>query len=299
LSQQLIELEHGNVKALINPIGAALIGLSFDNLSVIEQPAKAGVQVFHGSTLAPWCNRTKAGSWLDQAGIKRQLPINEIAKNNALHGLVFDRAFEISLGQPHRVVLETLIEPTDGYPFELKLSIGYRLDENGLTCDFEVRNLGSNEAPFALAFHPYFRLSGFDTGDLRILATAQQYYLQDENQIPTGLATVAGANQDLRSGKKVRGAGLDDYYTDLKFESGLAETKLLAPDGSGIAIWQQQIFKHLVVFTTDGFPGADGSVSAVAIEPSTSAADALNNKDDLLWVLPEQTLSGSWGVSLA
>jgi aldose 1-epimerase len=91
---------------------------------------------------------------------------------------------------------------------------------------------------------------------------------------------------------------LDDDYTDLEFRKGVATTKLLTEDGSGVEVWQEDIFKHVVIYTTDSFETETGVMSAVAIEPSTSAVNAFNSKQDLIWLEPNQTRSGSWGIKL-
>lgn len=291
-----LEISFGTTKAKVSTTGAALIGLSFAGVEAIERPTVPGAQVYHGSVLAPWCNRTANGSWLDPKGNVRTFQINEPTKNNALHGLVYDSEFEVIRSQADSLRLKITIGETAGYPYKLNLEIGYQLTNQGLVCDFVAENLGTERAPFALAFHPYFRYSTSATGDLKVFASAKSYYLQDKNQVPIEKASVQGTGQDLRAGKKIKAAGLDDYYTDLEFNEGIASTKLLSDFGAGIEIWQQQIFRHLVVYTTDSFPSIDGPITATAIEPSTSEANALNRNEDLIWIAASEKVSGSWGV---
>jgi aldose 1-epimerase len=107
------------------------------------------------------------------------------------------------------------------------------------------------------------------------------------------------SDKSLASGKLVVGAGLDDDFTDLSFRDGVSKTLLANAAGSGVEIWQEDIFKHNVIYTTDSFDAAGGLITAVAIEPCISAVNALNSQSDLLWIEPNQTRSGSWGISLA
>jgi aldose 1-epimerase len=300
LSAELIKLElpAAKLRAEVSNIGAALCSLEFDSIQVIEEAPSDGRPMYYGVVVAPWPNRTASGQWVDAAGDVRQLEINEPLKQNALHGLVFDREFEVLEQTAESVSLGVEIDPTEGYPYELYLKISYSLSPDGLIGSFEVVNRSSDNAPFGIAFHPYFKFSKFKTAELKVESSAKSYYLQDRNQIPIQKQSVEGTRQDLRSGKLVAGASLDDYYTDLEFLNGIAQTKLIGPDGSGITIWQQEIFKHQVIYTTDDYPTSSGPVSAIAIEPSSCEADALNRKEDLLWLKMGEPVSGSFGVRL-
>jgi len=296
--ESFIELARGDLKAEVATLGAKLSKLAFGSIETIAPAPTGDNHMYYGVVVAPWPNRCAKGEWVDPEGIKRSFPINEADKNNALHGLVYDKTFLIVSQTEDQVVLEITIEPTDGYPYELVLQIGYHLTDTGLTGHFSVTNNSSSRAPFGIAFHPYFRYSRFETSELTVTSSAKKYYEQDAYQIPTVLSAVDGTVKDLRSGKVVAGAGLDDYYTDLEFTDGKAATLLLGPDGSGIRIWQEGIYKHLVVYTTDNYPQGDDLISGIAIEPSTSEADALNRQEDLIWLEQAKPVSGSWGIEL-
>jgi aldose 1-epimerase len=116
--------------------------------------------------------------------------------------------------------------------------------------------------------------------------------------IATGKVPTASGAKDLSVGRAVVAAQLDDDFTDLVFEKGIATTTLLTGDGSGVEVWQEDIFKHTVIYTTDSFETDAGVITAVAIEPSTSEVNAFNSKQDLIWLEPNQTRSGSWGIKL-
>jgi aldose 1-epimerase len=286
------------ISAEVSTLGAKLTKLNFGDIQTIAPTPISPEQMYFGAVVAPWPNRCANGTWIDQTGVKRHLPINELGKNNALHGLVYNQNFSVLSDSKTHVVLEKIIEPTDGYPYNLSLQISYRLENGGLTASFTARNDSVQNAPFGIAFHPYFQFSKFDTAELAVFSSARKYYEQDLFQIPTDLIVVDGSSKDLRAGKKVAGAHLDDFYTDLEFEKGIATTFLKGPDGSGIKIWQQAIFKHLVIFTTDDYPTETGFISGIAIEPSTCEPNALNRREDLIWIEPEQSVSGSFGVGL-
>jgi len=290
--------EKSGITAEISTLGAKLTKLQFGDIQAIAPTPVSAEQMYFGVVVAPWPNRCANGSWVDAEGIKRNLPINEPEKNNALHGLVYDQKFSVLNHSENEVLLEKIIEPTEGYPYKLSLQISYRLENDGLSGTFTARNDSDKSAPFGIAFHPYFQFSKFDTAELSVFSSAKKYYEQDSFQIPTKLIAVDGLGKDLRAGKKVTGANLDDYFTDLEFVDGIATTFLKGPDGSGISVWQEGIFKHLVIYTTDDYPTEDGLISGIAIEPSTCEPNALNRKEDLIWIEPANTATGRFGIRL-
>jgi aldose 1-epimerase len=292
----LTDLATGS-SATISPVGAGILALELSGIKVIEQLAEDRPELYAGVVLAPWSSRIAAGKYSLPDGRNLEVPINEPERNNALHGLVYNRSFEIKRSSDSAVELTIDIAESAGYPFSLKLALSYELEDGELFVSFAVRNLSNQKAPFGIAFHPYLSTS-WAKGPVLLQSDAKTVLDLDSNLIATGKISAASSAKDLSVGKKVIAAGLDDDYTDLYFEKGIATTKLLTEDGSGVEVWQEDIFKHIVVYTTDSFEADSGLISAVAIEPSTSEVNAFNSKQDLIWLEPNQTRSGSWGIKL-
>ena len=292
----LTDLATGS-SATISPVGAGILALELSGIKVIEQLAEDRPELYAGVVLAPWSSRIAAGKYSLPDGRNLEVPINEPERNNALHGLVYNRSFEIKRKSDQAVELTIDITESAGYPFALKLALSYELEDGELFVSFAVRNLSNQNAPFGIAFHPYLSTS-WAKGPVLLQSDAKTVLNLDSNLIATGKIPTASSAKDLSVGKKVIAAGLDDDYTDLYFEKGIATTKLLTEDGSGVEVWQEDIFKHIVIYTTDSFETDSGLISAVAIEPSTSEVNAFNSKQDLIWLEPNQTRSGSWGIKL-
>lgn len=283
--------------AVISPVGASLLSLNLSGNQVMEKLATDRPELYSGVVMAPWSGRVAAGAWVHPDGRRFQLPINETARNNALHGLVFDKEFVIARSSESSVELSIEIAPSDGYPFNLKLAIAYELDGAELICSFAVKNLSDDKAPFGLGFHPYFSTKWL--GDaVSITNSAKTVFVLDENLIDTGTQETAGSTKELSVGKLAVGALLDDDFTDLDFVAGVSTTTLSNAARSGLEIWQEDVFRHNVIYTTDAYEAEGGTVTAVAIEPCISAVNSLNTHGDLLWLQPSQTRSGSWGVRL-
>ena len=211
--------------------------------------------------------------------------------------MAFDKEFAIARSTESSVELSIEIPESEGYPFQLKLAIAYELDGGELICSFAVKNLSAEKAPFGLGFHPYFSTKWLGD-DVSITNSAKTVYQLDQNLIDTGTQKTAGSTKDLGVGKLAVGASLDDDFTDLDFVAGVSRTTLSNAAGSGIEIWQEDVFRHNVIYTTDSYEAENGTVTAVAIEPCISAVNVLNTHSDLLWIQPNQTQSGSWGIRL-
>ena len=283
--------------AVISPVGASLMELTLSGNNVIEQAATGRPELYAGVVMAPWSGRIAGGKWIDETGAEQSLAINEPARNNALHGLVYDKSFAVKKSTASSVELVIDIAATDGYPYALRLAVSYEIEDGQLYASFAVKNLSATKAPFSIGFHPYFSTAWADA-PLQLQVSAGSVLELNENMIATGKVRVSDANKDLRAGEALSEVKLDDDFTDLEFVHGVATTKLVTASGGGLEVWQEDVFKHAVIYTPEEFPTQSGSIKAIAIEPCSSAVNAFNSKQDLLVLSPGETRSGSWGVRL-
>jgi aldose 1-epimerase len=281
-------------KAIVSSTGAALLELSIDSKKLITRTVDS-IEIFAGSVLAPWQNRLAKGEWLDSGGEKRSLAINEQVLGNALHGLVLTSEFAVLEQSSNRVVLGTRIVATDGYPFNVDIEITYEINELGFSCGFSATNTGESAAPFVIGFHPYFTIGYPEGATLKI--PAQSYYPQDANKIPLAKASVVGTSFDFRSTKELAGVSLDDYFTDLETTKGEVISSLKTADWS-MQLSQSANLRHLVVYLKNDYESDGKLVTAIAIEPASGPANALNSKEDLTLIEPAGSLRGYWRVRL-
>ena len=73
---------------------------------------------------------------------------------------------------------------------------------------------------------------------------------------------------------------------------GVTRTVLSASDGTETEVWQDGDWQWLQLFITRSFPTARGPVTAIAVEPMTAPADALNSGLGLRWIEPGATWAG-------
>lgn len=295
-----LQTEKGELVAQISRVGAALRYLAIDGVELVESGDVDSLSPFcEGVIMSPWPNRIDGGKWTYQ-GRTLELPINLHDQQNSNHGLLMEHHYEVLAQTESSVTLGALIHARLGYPFNVQTSVTYELVEGGLRISHTAENLSTADAPYALGGHPYFKIAGVDTEDLFLRSDAATVLVVDDRQIPTGTMPTAHSRFDMRSGVRVGDNFYDHDFTDLPRDSdGLAHTYLTAPDGRGFDIWQDENFKHVVIFTPDFYFAnlGDAKRFACAIEPQTSGPNSFNSGQDLIWLKQGQEFSATWGVN--
>ncbi len=290
----------GLFTATITQVGAALRTFSLGEIDLVEPYSdEVKAPLCAGQVMAPWVNRLDHGQWKHNGKVL-QNPITIVEQDNANHGLMLDYIYDLVSQTESSVTLAGLISPTAGYPFEVLTHVTYSLSDFGLEVTHRAVNRSLEAAPYATGAHPYFTFSAVDSADLILTSDAATLTLVNDRQIPVAEAATAGSDFDLRDGVRIGDRHIDEDLTGLpRDEQGLAHTYLRAPDGRGLDVWQDETFKHVVIFTPKYFPTVlGGETSVAAIEPSTSAPNAFNSGRDLLWLEPGVEFVGRWGVGV-
>lgn len=204
--------------------------------------------------MAPWPNRVAGGvfSW---AGRTVSLPVND--PPNALHGLLFDRPWEV-VARAGRVV-ELRCDLGPGWPWDGYAWQRIQLSESGLFIKAEVRSRRES-FPAGIGLHPWFRRQVGDSVDAFVRLVANSRYVMDR-QIPTGQTVPPSGMCDLATAVPLGTRELDDCYTGV---SGSAEIDW-GPVSLTIAMECRE--PHVMVHTTP---------RAFCIEPQTCAPDCFN-----------------------
>lgn len=290
------------VRATISTAGGALKKLSVNDIDIVpptngHQPNRYG----DGIVLAPWANRINHGQW-EHEGQTLQLEVNEKDLDNALHGLVGQKVFEIVEKSEAEVTLQTKISPTAGYPFELLVSVTYALTNAGIETTHSAKNIGVKKAPYMVGTHPYFQISGTPTQELEFKTDARSVDLVDERKIPTGNLDILGTDYDLSDWRKLKDCDFDHGFGSLNRDAkGRGHHYLRSPKGELLDIWQSAELTYTFIFTPDYYVNNEDQTPrhAIAIEPQTAPANAFNSKEDLIWLEPNQVHSASWGAELS
>jgi aldose 1-epimerase len=296
-SGEQIELAHGDQRAVVVEVGGGLRTYSAGDRELldgyrVDEMSPAG----RGQVLLPFPNRLQDGSY-EFEGRRHQLPINVVEEQVAIHGLVRWVAWTIGERRPNRVVMEHLIHPRPGYPFSLAVGIEYLLSDDGLRVRTTATNVGAGPCPYGCGAHPYLTV-GTATVDSVILSAPSRTVLQsDERGIPVSASSVDGTEYDFRRPRAIATTKLDHAFTDLeRDDDGLVRVELRGADGgSGLALWVDESYPYLMLFTGDVLPDVDRR--SLAVEPMTCPPNAFRTGQDLIRLEPGRSFTSSWGIS--
>jgi aldose 1-epimerase len=286
---------HGPVEAIITTVAAALRHLTVDGHDLVQGFGADETPPFGcGIVLVPWPNRVRDGRWLLNGAVQ-QLDLTEVDRTNAIHGLLRNTPYQLVEKTDDAVTLGAAVVPQHGYPFHLWTTVEYRLTGNGIRVTHSVTNLGDQPAPYAVGTHPFIRVGAHPVDDLTITARTVEHVMVDDRLNPVGLEPAAGP-WDLTEGRLVGELALDDAFRVEPDADGVTRTVLSAPDGTETEVWQDGDWEWLQLFISRSYPAAEGPVTAIAVEPMTAPADALNSGIGLRFIEPGASWSGSWGI---
>jgi aldose 1-epimerase len=277
-----VHISSNEVSAVISTEGAALIGLSVNNFNLIEPNTRDGL--YAGKILAPWPNRIKDGKYTFNKK-DYQLPINEVSKNNSLHGLVANCLWEITFQNQSKVILEYLLDQLAIYPGKLQLQVIYEIIESGIEITVLSENIGDISAPYGVSIHTYLVAgASVKNNELFLQIPADQFLEVDaERLLPIKLQPVTGTNFDFIDSKKISDLFIDHAF---KYSSDYSRSiSLLNAEGQGAEVIFDDQSKWIQIHTADRDLQGDSRM-AVAIEPMTCPPDAFNSGIDLIVLEP-------------
>ena len=284
----------GRATAEITQVGAALRAFAVDGVDLVPRyPLDAATPAGSGIVLVPWPNRVRDGRWT-QRGETRQLALTEPVTGNASHGLLRFASYAVAAQSAASITLSAPVVPQTGYPFHLETTVTYAITGMSLEVTHTVTNVGAEDAPVAVGTHPYLCIDDVDTSELVLTSPGATRFTLDERKLPLSEEPVDAAS-DLRGGRRIADLDLDTAYGQLPRDpDGRVRTTLAAPDGRVLTLWQGEGFDYVQVFTTDRYPGQP---VAVAVEPMTAPADALNSGQSLRWLTPGESWELHWGIT--
>jgi aldose 1-epimerase len=289
------EITRGNARAVVTEIGAGLRVFEVGGVPYVEEfEADEKSPKGLGQVLLPWPNRTKGGLWEFQ-GEPQQLEITEEARGNAIHGLTRHLEWELMEHAESSITLAVDVEVQPGWPVPLRATITYELAPRELTITHEIRNEGEQPIGVGVGTHPYFRIGDVPTDELTLTLPASRVrpYLGDEQMPYAEEQDVEGTEYDFRGGRVLKGVDLDTAFGGLAVAEDGTHHVELAHGDQRLLVWTGPDFHWAQVFTPDELTGRG---RAVAIEPMTCPADALNTGTDLIELEPATSWSGSWGI---
>jgi aldose 1-epimerase len=295
-SGEQIEIAHGGQRAVVVEVGGGLRAYSADGRELLDGYA-ADEQIVsgRGQVLIPWPNRLQDGCY-EFEGRSHQLSLTEPEHRNAIHGLVRWAGWRVGEREQSRVVMEHVIHPQPGYPFSLALRIEYALSDHGLSVATTATNVGADPCPYGCGAHPYLTLGTTTVDSVILTAPGRAVLRSDERGIPTGQAAVEGTEYDFRRPRAIGATRLDNCFTDLERNEGLARVELHLPDESAsLTLWMDEAYGYVMLFTGDPLP--DVNRRSLAVEPMTCPPNAFRTGEAVLRIEPGSSFTSTWGLT--
>ena len=271
-----------HAKIFLN-LGGSLQNLILNNKVIIKDlyPLKYDAS-YASAILFPFVNRVKDGTYKFMQK-EYKLAINLKEENNAIHGLVYNKEFNIV----HQEVTEELAtisieyvqnERSIGFPFYYTLLLTYTLTNNTLTLKVKVKNTDTHPFPFNIGWHPYFMSSNLYESFLSF--DSDQKLTFNEVMIPVKIKNIK-----MEESLQIKDRQFDDCY--------ILNTNTIGfktPDYS-IKINSSSEKNFIQLFTPK-------LANTIAIEPTTAVSNSFNNKIGLQVLEKDESYNVQWTINL-
>ncbi|MDX6746933.1 aldose 1-epimerase [Polaribacter sp. PL03] len=263
--------------------GGRLKGLTFNNIKVVKDLSNFEYKnSFASSILFPFANRIENGkySFKDE---KHQFNCNENGRENALHGLIFDKKFQfkekdVGVNKCSVTLFYDENKKVKGFPFTYTIFLTYTLTAKDLSLTVAIKNTDNNSFPFILGWHPYFYSDNLKTSSLNFKSDKKVMF--NENLITKEIIEYKSDSEF-----KIEDKQLDDCFIlnsnriDFNTPNYQLEITSNAKDN------------FLQMYTPKDLP-------LIAIEPMTGISNSFNNKIGLQVLEPNSTYSLTWKVKI-
>ncbi|MBK7818434.1 MAG: aldose 1-epimerase family protein [Sphingobacteriaceae bacterium] len=259
-------LRSNNLIVSINSKGAEITSVKRNELEYIWQ-AKADIWPRHAPVLFPIVGRLKNNSF----------KCNEQNYSLSQHGFARDKEFKCTSQSEKKICFKLVsdVEINKIYPFDFSLMIKYALEEDMVTCTYEVTNPSSQNLFFSIGAHPGFKVpiedhEKFEDYTLKF-DQAREY---QTTVLSDGLLSETKEKLHLTNGELSLNTSLFDKDA-LVFENSQIDTiSLVSPSGKGIEL----NCKHWPYF---GIWSKKGCNEFVCLEPWYGITDSVNASGDL------------------
>lgn len=278
----LITSATSSAKIVLNQ-GACLQELVLNNNKVIQNLSPIEYEDSYASAiLFPFASRIKDGKYLFN-NEEFELEINEPEKNNALHGLVYNKTFEIiekSTTDKDATLMLVYNEnkAAKGFPYTYKIELTYVLSEENLKLKASFTNTSQKALPFTYGWHPYFYSEDLSKSSLQF--KSNQKVLFDDKMITKEIV-----NTTTDKVFSIENKTLDDC-----FQLDLSTVQFTTPSYN-LEITSSTENGFLQVYTPP-------TRNHIAIEHVSGISDSFNNKIGLKELEPGKSYSVEWQVQI-
>ncbi|MDP2069008.1 MAG: aldose 1-epimerase [Lutibacter sp.] len=281
-----IEIEDSNkatyAKIHLN-LGGSLQELMLLNHHLIKDLHPLTYQNTYASAiLFPFANRIADGSYVYD-NKTYQLEINQKEENNALHGLIYNKTFELISQKTTPEKAEVLLsyeefEQFEGFPFTYAIDLKYILTKNSLDVIVSIKNTDTKTFPFTIGWHPYFISQNLFKSAVHF--KSRKKFIFDKRNITQGIEEIAIDRTIFIENKT-----LDDCF-DLDSNEISFETPVYS-----FALKSSEKDSFLQLYTPP-------HPNTIAIEPTTGISNSFNNGEGLKTLNPNDSYQIQWNLKL-
>jgi len=263
--------------------GASLQELTLNSVPLIQDLDPLKYQDTNASSiLFPFASRIENGKYSFE-NVAYQTDINELDRNNALHGFVYNKEFKFIEQQLKPDTASITLEYsetklTKGFPFTYKIQCTYILQNNLLGLKVNVLNTSNKAFPFTIGWHPYFTSSDLYNSILTFDSDTKVVFDKELITLDTEMHT---RNSEIKIEDKI----LDDCYflnsNTIEFDTPNYILKLNSDSDNSF----------LQVYTPP-------KKNVIAIEPITGISNSFNNKIGLKTLAPNQEFAIAWQLQI-
>jgi aldose 1-epimerase len=209
---ETLSLTHGAARCdLLPQVGGSIGSWSVSGQQMMRTASVSGIAARDpfataGFPLVPYSNRIGQGSF-EWRGNPITLARNFPPEPHAIHGVGFERAWQLQSRERDSAVLSLTHRPDAGWPWAFDARQRITLTDDLLILEFDAVNLEPQPVPLAFGFHPYFPRNG-----ARLTFHAQGVWLAADDGLPCELVKPAGPF-DFSQGVSVENADIDHCFT--------------------------------------------------------------------------------------
>ncbi|NMH88823.1 aldose 1-epimerase [Flavivirga algicola] len=263
--------------------GASLQELTLNGHAIIKDLSPLTyANTYASSILFPFANRIKDGAYTFNDN-EFQFETNQKEENNALHGLVYNKTFQIIDQKTNHDTASILLEynETDlsiGFPYTYTMQLEYVFTLSNLNLNVSVKNTDSKAFPFTLGWHPYFLSDNLFNSSLNFNSTKK--IVLGERNITTGIEDF-----ELKEAFNIEDKQLDDCWVLDSNEVTFNTPKYQLIIGSSAEN------NYLQAYTPP-------KSNTIAIEPTTGVSDSFNNNIGLEVLDANNTYNINWSLKI-
>jgi aldose 1-epimerase len=264
-------------------LGGSLQELVLNNYRLIKDLSPLTYEnTYASSILFPFANRIADGVYEFEEK-EYCIDINQEDENNALHGLVYNKTFEIleqkTTNEKAVVVLRYVEQkPVQGFPYTYTIDLKYTLTKDNLNLSVSVKNTNTKTFPFTIGWHPYFNSQ--DLYESSVYFQSNKSVVSDKRNITLGLKHLEVVYEC-----KIENKILDDCFV-LDSDEILFKT----PEYSFVlSSSEKDCFLQLYTPPHD---------NTIAIEPTTGISNSFNNGIGLKTLKPNDVYRIHWNLKI-